>query len=330
MTDLRFHDRSGPYSLARISSASECVLADLTHSERIITDVAPLDAAGPNDLSFLDNPKYKEQFRVSKAGACIVSRDMAAEAPKGMMVLVSDTPYRSYAMAATLFYPQLPPSPGISKLASIDPSAIIGEGCTVEPFAVIGRGVTLGKDCWIGAHATLSHCMLGERVRVHTGARIGQDGFGFALGPEGPMPLPQLGRVVIGDFVNIGANTTIDRGAGPDTVIGMGTVIDNLVQIAHNVRIGRGCVITAQVGISGSTTLEDFVVMGGQSGAAGHLAIGTGARIGAKSGVTKNVPAGADWIGFPARPGQQYWREQASIKKLLSNNVSKGKPDSDD
>ncbi|MCB1538972.1 MAG: UDP-3-O-(3-hydroxymyristoyl)glucosamine N-acyltransferase [Rhodospirillales bacterium] len=317
MPDTRFHDRTGPYSLARIAEASECVLADPAAGGQMIADVAPLIEAGAEQLSFLDNPKYRNDFRASRAGACIVSAEVAAEAPEGMRVLISKNPYRSYALAAALFYPW-PVAASISPQAAIDPSAEIGPGCIVEPCAVIGRGVQLGRGCWIGAGASLSHCILGERVRVHAGARIGQDGFGFALGAQGHLPVPQLGRVIIGDFVNIGANTTIDRGAGPDTVIGAGTVIDNLVQIGHNVRIGRGCVIVSQTGISGSSVLEDFVVMGGQSGMAGHLRVGQGARVAAQAGVTKDVPAGEEWVGFPAMPRRAYWKMQAGLKKLLS------------
>ncbi len=323
MSDLRFHDRTGPYSLAQIAAASECVLADPAQSGMMITDVAALALAGSGDLSFLDNPKYKDDFAATKAGAVIASKAMVQHAPKGCAVLVADNPYRSYALAATLFYPW-PSQAGVSPHAHVDPSAEIGDGCIIEPGAVIGRGVVLGKGCWIGANATLTHCMLGERVRIHAGARIGQDGFGFAMGPKGHVPVPQLGRVIIGDFANIGANTCIDRGAGPDTVIGAGCVIDNMVQIAHNVRLGRGCVIAAHAGISGSTVLDDFVVMGGQVGVAGHLHIGMGARIAAQSGVTKDVPAGQEWVGFPAAPRRAYWKAQAKLKKLLSNDSSEG------
>jgi UDP-3-O-[3-hydroxymyristoyl] glucosamine N-acyltransferase len=323
MADLRFHDRTGPYSLAQIASASECVLADSAQGEVMITDAAPLATAGAGDLSFLDNPKYKDAFTVTKAGAVIASAAMVPFAPKGCAVLVSEQPYRSYALAATLLYPW-PVAAVISPQAHIDESAQIGEGCIIEPGAFIGRGVVIGKGCWIGANATLTHCMLGERVRIHTGARIGQDGFGFAMGPKGHVPVPQLGRVIIGDFASIGANTCVDRGAGPDTVIGMGCVIDNLVQIAHNVQLGRGCVIAAQVGISGSTVVGDFVVMGGQVGIAGHLRVGMGARIAAQSGVTKDVPAREEWVGFPAAPRRAYWKAQARLKKLLSNDGSEG------
>ena len=323
MTDLRFHNRTGPHSLAAIASASECILADATQGGLMIDDVAPLDAAGAQELSFLDNKKYKDKFRATKAGACIVSKAMADEAPKGVAVLISDNPYRSYALAATHFYPD-PLMVEISPQSYIRPTAQSGEGCIIEPGTYIGPNVVLGKGCWIGSNASITHAVIGQRVRIHAGVRIGQDGFGFALGPKGHAPVPQLGRVLIEDFCNIGANTCIDRGAGPDTVIGMGTVIDNLCQIGHNVKIGRGCVLVSQVGISGSTVLEDFVVMAGQSGAIGHLTIGKGARIAAKSGVTKDVPAGEEWIGFPAEPKRNYFRQQVKLKKLLSHDDSEG------
>jgi UDP-3-O-[3-hydroxymyristoyl] glucosamine N-acyltransferase len=205
----------------------------------------------------------------------------------------------------------------------IGPRAQIGAGTRIEANAVIGAGVVVGPECWIGAGSSLTHCILGRRVRIHSGVRVGQDGFGFSLGPKGHLPVPQLGRVIIEDFVNIGANTTIDRGAGPDTLIGTGSVIDNLVQIAHNVKLGRGCVIAAQCGISGSSTLGDFVILGGQVGIAGHLNIGTGVRVAAQSGVTKDIPAGQEWVGFPAAPRRQYWKELAKLKKLLSNTPPK-------
>lgn len=340
MADLRFHHRAGPFSLARIAEASECILADAALGDRRFGDVAALGVAGPDDLSFLDNPKYKDAFRASSAGACIVAQSAVADAPAGMALLISSNPYRSYALAATLFYPWPKAEGGISPHAHIDPAAKIGAGCSIdagvviaagaeigagcriESNTVIAGGVVLGEGCWIGANVTLTHTLIGARVRIHSGVRIGQDGFGFAMGPKGHLPVPQLGRVIIGDFTNIGANTTIDRGAGPDTIIGAGCIIDNLVQIGHNVKMGRGCVIVAQTGISGSTELGDFAVLGGQSGVAGHLHIGMGARIAAQSGVTKDVPAGEEWVGFPAAPRRAFWKQQAMLKKLLSKTPS--------
>jgi UDP-3-O-[3-hydroxymyristoyl] glucosamine N-acyltransferase len=184
-------------------------------------------------------------------------------------------------------------------------------------MAVIGDGVQIGWDVRIGSHASVSHALIGDRVYIYPGARIGQDGFGFAVTPSGFQTVPQLGRVLIDDDVEVGANTTIDRGTLEDTVIGAGTRIDNLVQIGHNVRIGRACVIVAQVGISGSTVLEDQVVLAGQAGVAGHLRIGAGSRIGAKAGVMADVPPRSEMVGAPAQPVKTFFKETATIRRWI-------------
>jgi UDP-3-O-[3-hydroxymyristoyl] glucosamine N-acyltransferase len=205
---------------------------------------------------------------------------------------------------------------------TVDPAAVIGAGAEVGCGTVIGAGavigahVRIGRDCAIGARASIMHALVGDRVIIHPGCAIGQDGFGFVRGPRGAHKVPQVGRVIIQDDVEIGANSTIDRGAIRDTVIGEGTKIDNLVQIAHNVSIGRHCLLAAQVGISGSSTVEDGVIMGGQAGVADHLTIGAGAMLGAKAGVMRDVPPGTRWGGYPARPGKQWLREVATLERL--------------
>jgi UDP-3-O-[3-hydroxymyristoyl] glucosamine N-acyltransferase len=334
MADPRYFRVAGPFEVGEIARR---IGAEITGAAgRVLRDVAPLDAATPDDLSFLDNRRYVEAFRNTRAGAIIAHPRLAPEAPAGATLLLTQAPYRAYARAAQLFYPDPPPEPSRAPSAVIDPSAVLGEGCCVEANAVIaaeaqigcrcviganaviGRAAVLGDDCRVGANASLSHCIIGARVRVYPGARIGQDGFGFAPDAAAPVKVPQLGRVLIGDDVEIGANTTIDRGAGPDTIIGSGTMIDNLVQIGHNVRIGRGCVIVALVGISGSTRLGDFVMVGGQAGMAGHLTIGDRARVGAQAGVIRDVEADAAVLGSPAIPIKEFHYVTAFVRRLAA------------
>jgi UDP-3-O-[3-hydroxymyristoyl] glucosamine N-acyltransferase len=210
------------------------------------------------------------------------------------------------------------PSAEIGPLAVIGAGAEIGPRCRIGAHAVVGPGVMLGADCRIGAHASVSHAILGARVYLYPGSRVGQEGFGFATAPDGFTTVPQLGRVLIGDDVEVGANSAIDRGSSQDTVIGAGTRIDNLVQIGHNVRLGRCCVIVAQAGISGSAVLGDFVQLGGQAGITGHLAIGDGARIAAKAGVMDDLPAKAEVVGAPAVPARQFFRDYATLRRIVA------------
>lgn len=335
MADERFFSKSSPLSLAQISGRIGAELYSPEDGDYVVSDVAALDVAEDTHLSFLDNKKYKDQFVATKAGACIVHPDMIDLAPANVRLLVSKTPYKSYALAAQAFYPEQRPKPSISQMASIHPSAKIGEGVHISDFVTIGEGAVIGNQVWIeshasigasveladgvriGNHATISHAVIGRGSRVYPGVRIGQDGFGFAIDPSGFVKVPQLGRVIIGDMVEIGANTTIDRGASGDTVIGSGSWIDNLVQIAHNVKIGRGCIMASQVGIAGSTEIGDFVMLAGQVGIAGHLKIGSMAKIAAKSGVTKNIPPKEEWMGYPAMPMKRYLRQSVYLSKVI-------------
>ena len=340
MADPRFFDRAGPFTLETLSTLSGARLVNRQCGARLFRDVAPLETAGPDDVSFLENRKYLRTFVHSQAGAVFVDEQVAGRAPPGMALLVSAEPYKAYALAAQAFYPARPIVPRRAPSAVIDPAASIPEDCDVGPNAVIERGVTLGRrclvgantviasgveigdDCRIGANVTLTHCVIGSRVVLHPGVRIGQEGFGFAPDKAGPIKVPQLGRVIIGDDVDIGANTTIDRGSGPDTVIGPGSMIDNLVQIGHNVILGRCCILAGQVGISGSTRLDDFVMVGGQGGLAGHLHVGSGARIAAKSGIMRDIPAGETVCGSPAVPLAEFMKQTAVLKRLARKKAT--------
>lgn len=338
MPDPRFFKRSDPFTLDALASLVGGTLSEGSDPKLVITDVAPLDQAGAGQISFLDNIRYKEAFRQTKAAACIVAPEMVAEAPAGVSLLVIKGPYKAYALIAQAFYPSVKPASHHAASAIIHasatvgtdctiedgvvigPHAVIGKGCWIEANAVIGEAVTMGESCRIGTGASVSHTMMGDAVRLYPGCRVGQDGFGFAIDPTGHVKVPQLGRVVIEDHVEIGANTTIDRGAGPDTFIGQGAWIDNLVQIGHNVRIGKGCVIVSQVGISGSTVVEDYAILAGQVGVAGHLRIGKGARIAAKSGIMRDVPAGEEQMGYPALPIKQFMRQIATLNRLTKKS----------
>ncbi|MCB9973142.1 MAG: UDP-3-O-(3-hydroxymyristoyl)glucosamine N-acyltransferase [Rhodospirillales bacterium] len=318
MADKTFFDNKGPFSLEEILSKTKAVAtAGGLDPARLFSDVAPLDKAGAGHVSFLDNIKYRDQFAQTQAGACFCTEDMVAFAPESALCLVTKTPYKAYALAAQMFYPIVNEQGAISPHAVIEEGAEIGENTVIEAGAVIGRNVKIGSYCWIGANASISHAHIGDYTRIYPGVRIGQDGFGFAIDPAGHVKVPQLGRVMIGSHVEIGANSCVDRGAGPDTVIGDGTWIDNLVQIGHNVKIGRGCILIAQSGIAGSTVLEDYAVVAAQGGVAGHLRIGMGAQIGAQSGVMRDVAAGEKVLGSPAQPIKEYMRQVAFLKKAI-------------
>ena len=310
-----------------------------------ISAIGPLDQAEAGSLTFLDNPKYAGQLAGTRASACLLSEKFLDRLPESTAALVVADPYHAFARVAAKMFPDaLRPqsafgTTGLSPGAFIHPEARLEAGVTVDPGAVIGpnveigsgtlvgaqsvigANVRIGRDCAIGPHASVTHALVGNRVIIHAGARIGQDGFGFAMGARGHLKVPQIGRVIIQDDVEIGANTTIDRGANRDTLIGEGTKIDNLVQIGHNVSIGRHCVLAGQSGISGSATIADFAAFGGQAGIAGHLRIGTGAQIAAQSGVMHDVPAGARWCGAPAKDVREFFKTVAGVERLLRNSA---------
>lgn len=340
MVDHAFFKKSKSFTIREIADLTGSDVPDGVKKDFVLNDLSALKTAKPDELSFLDNAKYKGDFLVTKAGACFVSPNMVEHTPKGTIPLITKTPYKAYALTAQKFYPVEKPSSQVAASAFVHDNAKIGQNSTImhgvyigegveigdnvwiEPNAVIDDNTKIGNDCRIGNNVSITHAIIGNNVRLYPGVRIGQDGFGFAIDPMGHVKVPQLGRVIIHDSVEIGANTTIDRGAGPDTIIGLGTWIDNLVQIGHNVEIGRGCIIVSQVGISGSTKIGDFVALGGQVGIAGHLKIGTGAQVAAQSGVMRDIPAGETQAGSPAFPSKQHFRHIAALNRLINTKKS--------
>ena len=330
MADPRFFSNAGPFSLADIAERCEAILPEGKGGKQIL-DVAPLDTAGERHICFLENKSYREQAMATKAAACFVTAEEAQHLPDGCVPLISKYPYRSYALCAWMFYPnqKRPLQHGkgpvhVHKSVQIHPSAVIGgnvkigENTIIDACAVIAQGVEIGDNCYIAPHVSISHALIGNNVRLFPGVRIGQPGFGYAIDPRGNhLYVPQLGRVIIEDNVDIGANSTVDRGAGPDTIIGAGTKIDNLCQIAHNVQIGKGCFLASMVGISGSTKVGNGVFFGGQSGAAGHLKIVDGAQIAAQTGILRDIDSNKPVMGTPAVPLPEFLRREAWLRKII-------------
>ena len=332
-------------TIAEIASLTGAVPRDGLALSQQITNIAPIDRAGPGDLTFMDNPKFAAALATTRAGALLTTKRFEAQVPAAVNVLRVSDPYRAFVMVAREFYSDRlrPASPyesdGVMPGAHVHPSAELGDGVTIDPGAVIGprvvigdgtgigantvigADVRIGRDCAIGPNCAILHAEFGDRVILHPGARIGQDGFGYVSNREGHTKVPQVGRVVIHDDVEIGAGTTIDRGGIRDTVIGEGTKIDNLVQIGHNVVIGRHCIIVAQSGLSGSVTLEDFVVLAARVGIYPHVTVHKGAHLGARATVRRDVPAGARWSGLlDAKPVRQSMRELIAIERLPHKN----------
>jgi len=353
LTDtIVFFETPKGLTLSAIAEQAHAKLRDGDDGARVVSSVAPLEAAPAGSLTFIDNPKYLPALDSTKAAAVICNERNAAHVPDDVTAMIAAEPYRSFALAAAALFPtamRLQPilEPGISAGAfvhetadlennvTIEHGAVvgagarIGEGTIVGPNSVVGPKVCIGRNSSISPNVTLLNALLGDNVFVHSGVRIGSDGFGFSMGPQGHLKIPQIGRVVIQNDVEIGANSCIDRGSNRDTIIGEGTKIDDLVMVGHNVTIGRHCVIVSQTGIAGSAELGDFVVLGGRVAVNGHVKIGSGAQLAGLSGVGGDVPPGVQWGGVPARPIRHWMREVGRLRREALNMDKKRENKSD-
>ncbi len=349
MSQPTFFKTSSSLTLADLAALTGAKLADAALASNVINGAAALDRAGPTQLAFCEHKKYAATLKSTHAGACLVTEKLESAVPAHVAVLRVKDPYRAFIAALREFHkdtlrPQssfesIDVSPSavihptahledgviVDPLAVIGPDAEIGSGTVIGASAVIGANVRIGRDCSIGAGATILFALIGNDVIVHPGCRIGQDGFGYLPGEKGHLKIPQAGRVVIQNGVEIGAGTTIDRGALNDTVIGEGSKIDNLVQIGHNVTIGRNCIVVSQSGIAGSSTLRDGVVLGARIGVSDHAVIGEGSQIAARSSVVGEVPPGVIWGGSPAKPIKQFFRELFAVERLGRESGPKSK-----
>ncbi len=351
MSQPSFYKQPPSSTLAEIAARTKAHLADASRGQQVISGVASLDEAGPMHLSFFDNVKYAGQLAQTYAGACLVSERFEARVPSHVAVLRVANPFRAFVdLARELHADALRPASscgntGVAASAIIDPTARLEDDVIVDPLAVIGphveigsgtvigagavigAGVKIGRDCNVGASCSIQYTLIGNNVLIHPGCHIGQDGYGFVFGANGHLKVPQTGRVLIQNHVEIGAGTTIDRGSLRDTVIGEGTKIDNQVQVGHNVTIGRHSLIAAQCGLAGSLTIGDNVAMGAKVGVNNHIHIGDGAQITAMSGVKDSVPAGERWGGFFAKPTKQWFREILAVERLTQEGTTqKTKP----
>jgi UDP-3-O-[3-hydroxymyristoyl] glucosamine N-acyltransferase len=336
--------------LADIATLTKAVLVDPMRADHVITGLASLDEAGPMHLTFFDNLKYADQLKATMAGACLVSPRFEAEVPAHVAVLRVAQPFRAFVRIARDWHADAlrPQSSvgnrGIAASAIIDPTARLEDGVVVDPLAVIGPeveigsgtvigagavigpGVKIGRDCDVGPRTAIQCALIGNDVLIHPGCSIGQDGYGFVFfGPDGHLKVPQTGRVLIQNDVEIGAGTTIDRGSLRDTVIGEGTKIDNQVQIGHNVTIGRHCLLAAQIGLAGSLTIGDNVALGAKVGINNHLKIGDGAQVTAMSGVKDDIPPNGRWGGFFAKPTKQWFKEIVAVERLVRDGAANSK-----
>lgn len=347
MSDPVFFRPARIYSVGEIAALTGANLLQPELASRQISAISPLSESGAEALVYAESLAYLAGLEGRDAAAVLCTSAVAGAVPAGMAVLEVAQPQLAFVLVARAMFPQaVEPHPytgisGISAHAIILPGATIEEGVTVEagaivspgaavgagsvigPGAFVGEGCQIGRLCMIGPGASVHHSLIGDRVFIHAGSRIGQDGFGYVPGPEGLIKIPQIGRVVIQNDVEIGAGVTIDRGAMSDTVIGEGTKIDNLVQIAHNVRIGRYCILAGQCGIAGSVTIEDYAMLGGAVGIADHVTIGRGAKLAARAGVMHDLAAGGSYGGAPAVPAKDWLRSVAVLRRMAAKGNRK-------
>jgi UDP-3-O-[3-hydroxymyristoyl] glucosamine N-acyltransferase len=340
MADPIFYEPLVNVTIGQIAGLTNGILVDRSLADRPVSRLASLSDAGPDALVFIESKKHALDLGGLKAAGVLCTDEIKANIPKNIAIIVTRHPQQDFAAIGRALYPNAVNAhlwsgqTGISVHAIVHETAEIEDGVTIEPGAiigsnvsigartviaanvVIGNGCKIGRDCYVAPSCSIQYAFLGNRVLLHPGVRIGQDGFGYVPGKAGLDKMPQLGRVIIQDNVEIGANTTVDRGALADTIIGEGTKIDNLVQIAHNVHIGRHCVIAAQCGISGSVVLGDMTRLGGSVGIKDHVNIGSGVEIAAASGVMNDIPDGERWAGAPAQPFKQWFREIASVRAM--------------
>ena len=341
MSDSRFFQSEGPFSLGQIA---EIVGVELLHPERqddVIRGLAELADAGEGDLAVFFDARHAAAFATCHASVVVTSRKLSAYSHNGGALLLADDPRLAFARIGHLFFPRAEPKAFVHSRAFVATTAVIGEDTEIGCGAVIGDNVRIGSRCRIGANTVIddgvaigdgtrigansciSHALIGADVNIAGNVSIGGEGVGFVSGPKGPVRVSQLGRVIIGDRVEIGSNSAIDRGTLGDTVIGAMSVIDNLVQVGHNVRLGKGCVLAGLAGIAGSTTLGDFVMVCGAASISDHLTIGDGARIAGKSGVMRDVAAGETVAGYPAVPVRQWHKQTAALARLVSRVCGK-------
>ncbi len=337
MPDPRFFES---LPALRVGDLAERIGAEVVRGgDRLVSAVAPLASAGAGDVAFLSDRKFLDSLKSTRAG-CVIAPTSAADAvPPGAAFVTSGEAQASWARASMLLHrPRLLSQIPAAEAAEddtvvVEPGVVLGEGVRIGrgtrigANTVIGPGVQIGRDCVIGSNASIAFALIGDRVKLYAGVRIGEAGFGAAGSRTGPIDIPQLGRVILQDGVTVGANSCIDRGAYDDTVIGENSKIDNLVMIAHNCVIGRNCLLAAHTGISGSVTVGDGVIFGGKAGVGDHIAIGEGARVAAGAGVLADIPPGETWSGYPAKPIRQFLRETVWVSKQASGKARAGKTD---